>query len=305
MNNIEFYCAKTCKQLLCCCYLLLSTSIARPALAQEPIQFDIKTGLTFARFSGPAEELSSGRDLEDYNFNAGFHLALGASYPLGRHDGLRAELFFSQNGTNYEFNGISYWFFPTENGEAVFSFGARNEDLEIINSYLVLPVMYYLRTNRVKVSLGAGVGYLLTSRAEGKLTYSGLTESGSRVSPFTIDLRFDYLNDAFEHSFPPDGRTRVIDGQTVQLPEVIGAYFESSGEQVHRFRRWDAQLLGNISFFLSDEIFLSLRITYGLNDITDDRQDVSLLRVEADKTPVFTHDFDRNLAFYVSVGMRF
>jgi len=305
VNNIVFYFANNCKQLLYCCYLLLSISILIPAQAQESIQFDIKAGLTFARFSGSAEQLSSGRDLEDYNFNAGFHLALGASYPLGRNNGLQTELFFSQNGTNYEFNGISYWFFPTENGEAVFSFGARNEDLEIVNSYLMLPVMYYVRANRVEISLGAGVGYLLTSRAEGKLTYSGLTESGSRVSPFTIDLNFDYLNDPFEEAAQTTGRTRVIDGQTVQLPEVIGAYYEFSGEPIRRFRRWDAQLIGNISFFLSDEIFLSLRMTYGLNDITHDRQDVSLLRVEADKTPVFTKDFDRNLAFYASVGMRF
>lgn len=266
---------------------------------------DIRSGFTFARFQGPSEQLGGGRDLEAYSFNTGVHLALGASYALSRNTSLKAELSYIQLGTNYEFNGFSYWLFPVENGDPVYSFGTRNEELEIVNTYLSMPLFYTVRTNRIELALGVGVSYLTSSEAEGRLSYSGLTENGTRVTPFTIDLNFDYLNDPFNHLPMLGDRVRNIDGQLVEIPRIIGAYYESTGVEVERFRRWDAQVIAGISFFLSEELFIGLRMSYGLTDITNNRQDMSIVRLTPDREIILTHDKDRNVAFHASVGLRF
>ncbi len=305
MNNIEFCYASTYNRLTCYFCLLLGIWLTQPAQAQKKLHVDLKSGFTFARFQGPSEHFSSPRDLERFRFNTGVHLALGVGYALTPNSGLQAELQYAQAGTQYEFNGISYWFLPSRSGEVVYSFGTRNMELDVVNTYLALPLLFYAHSNRIELSVGAGVGYLLSSQATGRLAYSGLTESGARITPFTIDLRFDYLNDSFERLPLLGDRTRTVGGQPLEIPRVIGAYYESTGEEVHRFRQWDVQLFGSISFFLSQELFVGFRMSYGLSDITNNRQDASIVQVATDRSLIFTRDMDRNLVFYASVGLRF
>lgn len=305
LKHIVSYFANTCSNCLFVLCLLIGIGTPFATLGQKKVQLDVKTGLTFARFQGPSEIVRINRETETYDFHTGFHLGLGINYPLSQNTALQLELLYVQKGTSYRFRGTSYWFFPTMAGEDIYSFGTRNMSLDIVNTYVELPISYVVHINRLELSAGAGLGYMVSAKGKGMITFSGLTERGAPVSPFNIELDFDYLEDPLQRVAIFDGPSRLIDGKVVKLPRSVNAYYESTGADVRRFRELDVFLNGNIAFFLSQSLFISLRMTYGLIDITNNRQEMALSRVNADKSLILTNDFDQNIAFFASIGLRF
>ncbi len=265
----------------------------------------MKSGITFANWRGPAEKIGNTRILETFDYRSGFHIALGGNLALSEHTGIQVELMYNQRGVKYEFNGQSYWFFSTDSGASLFSFGTKKIELVITTTYLEMPILYYIRTARVELSAGMGMGYLARAKGAGMLFYSGLTESGTAVAPFKVVLNFDYLRDPLQRQPASNGYYQVLDGQLVEIPYEIGAYYESSGVAKRSFHQLDAHLIAGISFFLSQELYVGLRMNYGITDVTNNRQDVAKTHIEPDKNIILNDDFDRQFAFQASVGLRF
>ncbi|HMO40621.1 MAG TPA: outer membrane beta-barrel protein [Saprospiraceae bacterium] len=268
------------------------------------LAIDLKAGGTFARWEGPLEDLGT-RTLEDFTYRTDFHAGLGLLRAFNDFSGLRFELLYSRKGTHYRFNGPSYWFFPTNNGGELFSIGTRKTELSIRTNYLELPVLYYLRINRIEFSVGAGGGWLLGAQGQGTLLYSGISESGSAVAPFSIALDFDYLRDPLPPIPSTDGIPRLLDGELVRIPRQMSAYDEYAGTGGRYLHFREVYLLGGVAFFLTRELYLDFRFNYGLANITNPAQDASLTRVNPDKSRILRDDYDRNMAWLVSAGIRF
>ncbi len=287
-----------------CLGLLLSASVF--AFSQKKdISWELKGGFTFASISGPAEKIGNTRITEDFSYQTGFHASIGLNTLLSRHSGLRMELMYNRRGTNYSFAGQSYWFFTSTTDEELFSFGTRKTELSITTSYLEMPLLYFIRTNRVELSGGISLGYLINARGKGELLYSGITEGGSTVAPFKIRLDFDYIKDPLKPAPAQINLLRSLDGKVVEIPQTISAYYESSDASARHFHRFDVQIVGGISFFLSEELFIGLRLNYGITDLSNDLQDISTTRVNMDKSLIPRNDYDRNFAFQSSIGLRF
>ncbi|MEN0006283.1 MAG: outer membrane beta-barrel protein, partial [Bacteroidota bacterium] len=142
----------------------------------EEIAVRFKTGLNFAQILGPSESVN-GEEAEEYSFRTGFHVSGGIDYAWSEKWGARAMIGYSQKGSAFDFDGPSYLQFinPATNLPLFSVGGNRRMTLNITNSFIELPLSAYGRFGRVEVELGATIGYLITSRADGELTYSNVS----------------------------------------------------------------------------------------------------------------------------------
>ncbi|MDX1940919.1 MAG: outer membrane beta-barrel protein [Saprospiraceae bacterium] len=303
-HHIVSYSESNCKSFAPLLALLLSANSFLYAQSSK-VSIDLKGGLTFATMTGPSEKVGSSRILEEFSYVAALHAGGGIHVELSNYTGLQIELLFNQKGTHYSYSGQSYWLFSTLSGEKLFSFGTRKMELSIITSYLELPMLYTVRIRRVEMYAGLGMGLLVRAHGKGELLYSGLTETGSSVFPFKAKLDFDYMRDPLDRVSDPENFYRTIDGEEVEIPRMLDTYYETSGIHTRYFKRLDAEVIGGVSFFLNETLFLDLRFNYGIGDITNNRQDVSRTQVDENRMPVTRNDYDRNFAFLTSVGLRF
>ena len=155
------------------------------ALQAQEIRGGFRAGLNFSTLSGPIEENANGEALEEFGITTGFHIGAVVNFQFTDYFGLRTELSYSQRGTEYRYEGESFWNFETVDGTEFVSTGTRSTVMTISNSYLNIPVGAYVRAGRFELSAGAGVGLNLAGRGEGELTYSGVSPMGSPVETFT------------------------------------------------------------------------------------------------------------------------
>ena len=283
-------------------FLILTSPLA--TIKSQDFSVGFKAGLNFSRISGPSETDNSGTEIEDFTLTSGF--TFGARFNVGLTDifGVRAELVFAQKGTEYEFDGDSFWRFPTNNGGSVLTTGNRRTVLRVINGYLEIPLMAYARFDRVELSGGVSIATLLSSRGTGEIIISG-ESSGQTVSPFTMILDYDYSDDPLIPTSSEEGEIRNIGGFDVTIPESIGAYFEASGNDAKAFNTLDFGLNAEVAFYLNKGLYIGLRGTYGLTDVTDNDQDFSKLSETADNMVELRNDTDRNLSLLASLGFSF
>lgn len=274
-------------------------------LHAQDFSFGFKAGLNFSSLNGPSEVDNAGTELEDYKLTTGF--VVGGRFNIKLTDlfGLRTELTYGQKGTEYNFEGDSYWVFPTEDGTNVYSSGNRRTVLKVTNSYLELPIMAYARMGRIELSGGVSVATLISSRGTGELIYSGETAGGQSVDPFTIVLDYNYFGDPLVPVGSEDGDIRTLDGETITIPASIDAYYEASQNDSKFFNSLDLGLNAEIAFFLNQGLYLGLRGTYGLADVTRTEQDFSRVALGENNEVILRDDKDKNLSFLASLGFSF
>ena len=276
--------------------------------AALPAQFSggFIAGMNFSRFDGPSEMDDSGNNLEDNTFKTGFHVGGRFSYKFTDAFGLRAEVLYSQKGTDYKYDGQSYFVFLTDDEELIFSNGTRNTTLRIVNSYLEIPAMAFVRFGRLEIGGGGYFAYLFRATASGNLNYRGVSESGSVIEPFDISLDYNYFTDGFERTDIGETQPVLVDGEVVQVPTVIGAQYEVLVEPEDRLlNRIDFGLIGNLAVYLNQGLFIGFRVNYGLVDLTKTERDISRKMLDANNRPIFLDDFDRNLTLQASIGFGF
>ena len=113
--------------------------------------------------SFPSEVDSKGNDLEKNTFSSGFHIGGMITMKLNSVAGLRAEILYSQRGTDYKYQGESYFRLFTESGAVASSRGTRYTTLRVTNTYVDLPLSAYLRLGRIELSAGGYGSFMLTT----------------------------------------------------------------------------------------------------------------------------------------------
>jgi hypothetical protein len=284
--------------------LLIALAIASTARSQVA-GATFKAGLSFSRLDGPSEVDGNGRELEDFTFATGFHIAGGVNLKFAESFGMRAEVMYSQKGGNYTYDGQSFWIFFTQSGSEIYAVGNRRTVLSITNSYIDLPVMVYYRAGRIELSAGVNAAILASSRGGGELTFSGVSLGGTTIDPFTIALDFNDFKDAFQRADIDDFVTRVIDNQVVEIPISVGSQYAALGREGNLYNSFDLGLNAGLAFFLNQGLYLGFRLNYGLLDVTKNDQDISRLELNPENSFIQRNDFDRNVSLQASIGFSF
>jgi len=279
--------------------LLVGTSIF---LGAQEFSYGFKAGLNFSRFQGPLEE-SNGNELEENKFRTGYHI--GANFDLKFTDqlGARSGLFFSQMGTEYTFNGQSFWVFYSDSDQKVYGLGNRNTILSVTNSYVEIPLMAVGRFGRIELSAGLTGAILTGSKGSGEIVFTGQTLAGSNIASEVIEMDYNYQKDAYLESKGED-RMLSLDGKNILLPDVIGAYYEGFDNEEKAFNRFDVNVGGGAAFFLNSGMYFAFTFKYGLLDVTNNEQDHSLTALNDSSELIPRDDIDKNIAIQASVGFK-
>jgi len=273
-------------------------------LVAQEVSGGFKVGLNFSRFEGPSEEGPQGDALESNDFATNFHVGALVNFSVTDLFGFRAEVLYSQKGSQYIYDGPSYLRLYTRQGNPVVSFGNRREVITFSNSYLDIPLMAYVRLGRIEASAGVNAGLLLASRGQGEITFSGVSAAGQNIDPVILTVDGNYTAD--ESSITGIGRVdnRTIDNQEVLIPEIVNAYYDGNTVDEILFNRLDFGLNAGLSIYLNNGLNVGFRFNYGLADITNQQQDVNLQMLDGNNL-ILNDDQDRNISLQTSIGFSF
>ena len=289
-------------RLLTLCLLLCGATFLN---AQE-FSGGFRAGLNFSALSGPTESDGT-MDLETFNKTTGFHIGATFAYEITDLVGLKADLMYTQKGGEIEFNGPSYFYLYADRNDADgerFTGDLRSER-DNVNSYIDIPVVAYYRLGPLEFEGGVSAGFLVNSRASGSAIYTdnfiGEVQLPDDVS-FNYD--FNYFNEVV-------GRGAIIEVSETPLstgifpPSVIDAYYNSDNTEP-RYKRLDFGLVGGVSVFLNNGLYLGMRYQYGLTDATRGENDQRLYAAPGVNEREYNNDNkDYNRVIQASIGFRF
>ncbi|PSR13406.1 MAG: hypothetical protein DA408_17475 [Bacteroidetes bacterium] len=278
--------------------LLLASSLA---FSQGEFSGGFKAGLNFNNFDSP-EETSN----ETFSTNTGFHIGATVVYSITDLFGLKAELMYSQKGTQYGYDGPSYFSFYVENtGAIIYANGKRRSDISISNSYIDIPLMVYYKVGKLELEAGASAGILIGSSGSGGITFSGTTQAGTPVPEFTTGVEYAYYS-------KERGIDAIIQGTPISLntlaairPISINAYYESAPNDGKKFKTLDFGLNAGLAFYVRQGLYLGVRGNFGLTDMTNEEQDISPVALGPGNSYQTRNDQDTNFSLQASVGFRF
>jgi len=269
--------------------------------------YGFRVGLNVSTILTSDLEAINGADAESYSTNSGFHVGGGVKFKFTDLFGIRAEILFSQRGTNYNFEGESFQVFLADNGNKILANGPKTLSLNITNAYLDIPVVAYGKLgSKLEFNGGVYVGFLLSSTAAGQLEFSG--NSALLNNPIEdLILNLDYNYSRNEGINTPDDDTAFMftaDNEVINLPERVGAFFDKDeSNSDNPYSTIDAGLTGGISFFLNEGLYVSANAQYGLVDVT--KEDFDFSQITSSLTPTTRNDNDTNLSVQFSVGFSF
>jgi len=265
----------------------------------------IRAGLNYSKIDGPSELDLSGNSLERNTFSSGFHIGGMISRKLNSAVGLRGEILYTQRGTDYQYQGDSYFRFFTEGGAVASSRGTRFTTLRITNTYLDLPLSVFLRLGRIELSAGGYGSFMLSSRGVGELNYNGKSTVGQTIELIIVPLKYDYFKDQFQQTGVTNAKFITVDNRKVVVPATLGAYYDARDTGVPLFNRVDAGLHAGLGIFMSQGLYLGARIQQGLFDLTRAEQELSLHSLDAAGKIMPRSDKDQNLSIQLSIGFSF
>lgn len=287
---------------LLCCMLMMATFVqAQSGL----LGYGFRAGLSLAKIDGPSELRPDGNELEQNKMSTGFHIGLTLNLKLTDIMGLRTELLYSQRGTDYTYDGPSYFLLKNQNLDPLILRGTRLQTINVSNAYLDIPIVAYYKIGYFEVSAGLNTGILVASTAGGNITYSGVSSAtGAAITPFEVNLNYNYSGDeAGEAS--ANTQNVFVDGFMYEVPEFIGAYYSYPAKDGRFFKTIDLGLNFGLSYYLNDGLFLGAKYILGLNDVTNNYYDVSLKDINPNRTLIPRSDVDKSSSFQFSVGFNF
>lgn len=285
--------------------IVLFTLASFQPLAAQEFSGGFRAGLNFASFSGDLETSADGTTtFEEYKESTGFHV--GATFALAFTDlvGIKADLMYSQKGGERRFNGPSYFYLYSgvDDTEGEVNFAIQDAQINIVNSYIDIPLVGYYRIGILELEAGASMGFLVNSQASGGKTYTG---SRLTNNPIVFNVEGSFSNDDAAGAGIINNSTTTLPGALIPLPGVISAYYnhDNNGKL---YRGVDFALVGGINVFLNNGLFVGGRYQYGLTDLTRPENDLRL----ANETQVGgreynTDDKDYSRVFQASIGFRF
>lgn len=291
------------KQLISTAFFMLF--LCSQSLWAQSVSYGFKAGLNFSTIQGPSETGTDGSELESLDLINGFHIGGGVIFKIVDRFGVKAELLFSQKGTDYIFEGPSYKVFTTDTGDDFVSTGNRKMILNITNSYVDLPIMGYARFGKLELSAGVNVGVLVSSSANGELNYTALSTGGNELETIISILDYNYYKDEARQFVGDETEVVEIGPQDVVVPMSEGAYYEFNEKSASLFNTLDIGVNAGLSYFINRSLFFGLRVNYGLTDVTNNEVDYSRASLGDNNIFVPLEDVDKNLSLQASLGFSF
>ena len=215
--------------------------------------------------------------------------------------GLRTELIYSQRGTQYTFDGPSYYLLGRNTVSSVTIRGNRKQTINLSNSYIDIPLTAYYKTGHFEISGGLNTGVLVSSNAGGRIEFNGITPNGNALAPFEVNLNYNYKKDDPGFAYE-EVQQIIVDGRSYDVPERVGAYYEFSEKDKNQYKTLDFGLTAGLAYFLNDGLYLSARYIYGLSDVDRNFYDRAL---STDGTIVPRADINKSRSWQFSVGFAF
>jgi hypothetical protein len=285
------------------CFLLSGLS---PAWGQyEEIGLGFKAGLNFSRFDGPSETGPNGEELESFSVVNGFHIGGIVNIKFTDLVGLRTEFTYTQRGTEYEYNGPSYYTLGKNTLQSATIMGTRKQTMKVTNAYVDIPLMAYYKIGYFEIFGGLNSSLLAGSTGGGNIEFNGVSPvTGNPVAPFTVTLNHNYKKDEAGQASAALQQVSV-DGQIYHVPSNTGAYYDFSTRDKNYYRTFDFGLIAGLSYYLNDNLFISGRYIHGLTDVDRNEYDVSLRSLQPNGSPIARADKNTSRSFQFSVGFSF
>jgi hypothetical protein len=269
------------------------------------VRYGFKTGLNFAKISGPSELDAAGASLESWKNVVGFHIGITFSHKFTDNFGVRGEVLYSKKGGEYKYEGPSYRIFDYSGGSS-YATGKSKYLVNISNSYIDIPVLAFARAGDFEFSAGGYVGFIVQSGGEGSLLFSdGVTENNLPIDDIEHFLIYNYRKDDPGGFSGEETQIVRVDNRNLELPKSIGAYYDFPEDKGNRFNSLDYGIIGGVSYYLSSSLYAGVRLQYGLADITNNNADLQRSSTGPNKQLIFRDDKDRNFMIQASVGFSF
>ena len=284
---------------------LFLTAAALPLTAQT-FSGGFRAGLNFMTFSGDQESFN-GAEVESFNRTTGFHV--GATFALAFTDlvGVKANLMYTQKGAEIVFDGPSYFYLYNgpEDRTGFLNTGNAKSELDVVNSYIEIPVLAYYKLGPLEIEGGLTAGFLVNSRASGSVRYTNIQSNIPFGENYLINVDANYFQDGAGF----DGIQSLSD-QTFpnfsNVPEVVGAYYNSNDDS-RLYESLEFGAVVGLSYFLNNGLFIGARYVHGFTDTTKGANDLRKVKEPNTGTEreFNTNDTDNNRAIQASVGFRF
>lgn len=268
----------------------------------QGLRYGFKAGLNFSNFDGELEQDDAGATVEEFRRITSFHVGVGFSYDFTDYFGARAELLYSQKGVRYAYEGASYHFFNFTNGTSETAIGTRSTTNNIINSYIDLPLVLYVRPFQwLEISAGPSIGLLAGATGLGQTIFSGKAGIVD-VQDYSLTIDYNYFRDEAGEADLTNATFVKIGNREVETPSSVGAYYDFAEKDGNYFRALDLGINAGLSFYLSETLYVGGRFNYGLSDVTNNYYDFSQVKTDAANARIPRSDFDRNVSIQASVG---
>ncbi len=269
-----------------------------PTVSQAQLRGGFKTGLNFSSLKGPV--LSEDGGTETFEPSTGFHVGPVIQLPITESFGVKAEILYNQAGGKYHFDGNGFNIFRAEDGTKILATGQKKIDLRLLNTYIDVPILAYGRVGAFQVEGGLRLGFLVSSTADGKLTFSGKTELGTPVAEQEQTLFYNYKKDKAGEANYSEVTQILLDGKKVEIPSKLGAYFFEDKKEKF-FNTFDLGLSVGASYFIGRSLYVGARANFGLSDVTNNKADFNQIKTDG-LNLIRQADKDKNFQIQLSVG---
>lgn len=271
---------------------------------QAQLTYGFRAGLSYSRFLGDSELSDTGMELDEYRFASGFHIGLSLNYAVTDLFGFRGELIFTQRGTEYLYDGDSYYFLERRTTKERVLYGRRIQDYNISMASFEVPLISYFKIGSFEISGGINTALILSSSGGGSLTFEGEAPSGNAVDPFKVTLQYNFNKDNAQEASASALQVR-IDGVTFLTPSTVGAYYDFEEKNGNQFEALDIGIIGGLAYYLNEGLYLSGKVTYGLTDADDNQYDISLYKLGTGNSYIYRTDKNQHLTIQASIGFLF
>ena len=268
------------------------------SITHAQLRGGFKTGLNFSTFKGPLLTIDGAT--ETFESSTGFHVGPIIQWPISESFGLKAEVLYNQFGAKYHFDGTGFNIYRAEDGTKILATGQKKVDLRLLNTYLDIPLLAYVRVGSFQLDGGFRLGFLVSSTADGKLTFSGKTELGTPIAEHKQTLFYNYKKDEAGEANYDEFTEISLDGKNTQLPSKLGAYFFED-EKEKLFNTVDLGLSIGASYFIGRSLYVGARANFGLSDVTNNKADFDQIKTEG-LNLIRQADKDKNFQIQLSVG---
>ena len=271
----------------------------------DNIGFGFRVGASISKLDGPSELGPNGEELEEFTMARGFHIGASVSYKFTDLVGMKAEFVYSRRGTEYTYDGPSYYVLGRGTIRSTTIYGDRQQTLDLSNVFLDIPVLAYYKIGKLELCGGVNTGILLASTAGGSTNFEGISSLGNPIAPFQVGLNHNYKKDKAGEASSETFDVSIDGSFPYAVPETVMAYYEFETKEENQYKTIDFGLVVGAAFYINEGLYLSARYTHGLSDADVNNYDVSLQSLNTDGSFKYRDDDNKSRSWQFSVGFSF